>query len=86
MSVPARSAEVTVIGQRLADARRAQRLSVEDIATRTKLRPMIIEAIEADDFQLSGGDAYVVGHLRMIASAVGEDPEEIVEDYRRGSG
>jgi len=74
-----------VIGQRLADARRANRLSVEDVAARTKLRPMIIEAIEAEDFQISGGDAYVVGHLRMIAAAVGEDPEEIVSDYRRGA-
>jgi len=46
---------------------------------------MIIEAIEAEDFQISGGDAYVVGHLRMIAAAVGEDPEEIVSDYRRGA-
>jgi len=74
-----------VIGQRLADARRANRLSVEDVAARTKLRPMIIEAIEAEDFQISGGDAYVVGHLRMIAEVVGEDPEEIVSDYRRGA-
>ncbi len=75
-----------MVGQRLASARRAHRLSVEDVAMRTKLRPMIIEAIESGDFQLSGGDAYIVGHLRMIATVVGEDPEEIVADYRRGSG
>lgn len=71
-----------VIGQRLAEARRLRGMSVDDVAAVTNLRPIIIEAIETDDFALSGGDAYVVGHLRMIANAVGEDPEELIQTYR----
>jgi cytoskeletal protein RodZ len=60
-------------------------MSVEDVSSRTKLRTAVIEAIESEDFGLCGGEAYVVGHLRMIAAAVGEDPEQIVSDYRRGA-
>lgn len=71
-----------MIGQRLADARRLRGLSIDDVAAATNLRPTIIEAIEMDDFALSGGEAYVIGHLRMIATVVGEDPEDIIDDYR----
>jgi len=74
-----------VIGQRLADARRLRGMSVDDVAAVTNLRPIIIEAIETEDFGLSGGDAYVIGHLRMIAAAVGEDPEDVIETYRSRS-
>lgn len=58
---------------------------MDEVAARTKLRPRIIEAIEHDDYELSGGDVYVVGHLRMIADAVGEDPEDVVQEYRNGA-
>ena len=71
-----------MIGQRLADARRLRGMSVDDVAAVTNLRPIIIEAIETEDFALSGGDAYVIGHLRMIANAVGEDPEDVIKAYR----
>lgn len=71
-----------MVGERLALARRAHGLSIEDVATRTKLRPRIIEAIEAGEFDLSGGEVYVIGHLRMIANAVGEDAEDVVQEYR----
>lgn len=71
-----------MVGQRLADARRSKGMSVDDVSAATKLRPLIVEAIEMDDYQLSGGDAYVIGHLRMIAAAVGEDPDAVVAEYR----
>lgn len=71
-----------MVGDRLADARRSRGMSVDDVAARTRLRPIIIEAIEQGDYALSGGDAYVVGHLRMIAGAVGEDPDDVVDEYR----
>jgi cytoskeletal protein RodZ len=76
---------VAVVGKRLSEARLARGLSVDDIAAKTSLRPSMVEAIEADNFELSGGDAYVVGHLRMIAQAIGVDPDEVISEYRRGS-
>jgi len=44
---------------------------------------MTIEAIEDDDFSLCGGDSYAIGHLRMIADAVGLDGDDLVAEYRR---
>jgi cytoskeletal protein RodZ len=42
----------------------------------------MIEAIEGGDFSFSGGDAYVIGHLRMIAEVVGLDGDDLVDEYR----
>ncbi len=59
------------------------RLSIDDVAATTRLRPRTIEAIEDDDFSLCGGDSYAIGHLRMIADAVGLDSDDLVAEYRR---
>lgn len=71
-----------MVGQRIAEARHGRGLSIDDVAAATNLRPLIIEAIERDDYAMSGGDAYVVGHLRIIAKAVGLDSDEIIAEYR----
>jgi acetyl-CoA carboxylase carboxyltransferase component len=42
-----------------------------------------LEAIEDDDFSLCGGDSYAIGHLRIIAKAVGLDGDDLVSAYRR---
>lgn len=70
-----------VVGERIAAARRARGLSIEQVSEATRLRMMIIEALEVDDYSLSGGDAYVVGHLRMIADVVGLDGDDLVAEY-----
>lgn len=70
-----------VVGERIAAARKARGLTIEQVAEATRLRTMIIEALEADDYSLSGGDAYVVGHLRMIAEVVGLDGDDLVAEY-----
>lgn len=71
-----------MVGRRLAEARNSHGLSIDDVAASTNLRPLIIEAIEAEDYQMSGGDAYVIGHLRILAKAVGLDDDEIVAEFR----
>ncbi len=70
-----------MVGERIVAARKARGLSVEDVAAATRLRRMIIEALEADDYSLSGGEAYVVGHLRMIAEVVGLDGDDLVDEF-----
>ena len=72
-----------MVGEQIARARSRSGLSVDEVAAKTRLRPVIIEAIEDDDFSLSGGDAYVIGHLRMIATVVGLDADALIDDYRR---
>jgi len=70
-----------VIGPRLVEARRRLRLSVDDLAERTRIRPHVIEAIETDDFSSSGGDVYARGHLRVLARVLGIDAEHLVGEY-----
>jgi len=70
-----------VIGSQLAQARNRLRVSVDQIAERTRIRPHVIEAMEVDDFTPCGGDFYARGHLRRLASVLGLDPDPLVELY-----
>jgi cytoskeletal protein RodZ len=70
-----------VIGSRIAAARARVRLSVDDLADRTRIRPHVIEAIEADDFSVCGGDVYARGHLRVLARILGIDPTPLITEY-----
>ena len=69
------------IGARLVQARRRLRLSVDDLADRTRVRPHVIDAIEAEDFSPCGGDVYARGHLRVLGRVLGIDAEALVEEY-----
>lgn len=75
--------DVRPLGAALAAARRARGLSVEDVSAATRIRPAIVRAIEADDFEACGGAAYARGHLRSIAQFVGTDPYPLVEEFDR---
>lgn len=68
------------VGQRLSQARHAAGLSVAAVAERTRIRGAVIEAIERDDFSMSGGDVYARGHVRALARAVGLDPAEVLAE------
>jgi cytoskeleton protein RodZ len=70
-----------VIGPVVAEARRLLGLSVDDLATRTRIRPHVIEAIEVDDFGPCAGDFYARGHLRALARVLGIDPDPLVERF-----
>lgn len=72
-----------MVGERITNARRSHGLSIDDLAATTRLRPLTIQAIEDNDFSLCGGDSYAIGHLRMIAEAVGLDSNDLVAEYRR---
>jgi cytoskeletal protein RodZ len=78
---PAEPASDPVIGPQLAQARNRVRVSVDQIAERTRIRPHVIEAMEVDDFAPCGGDFYARGHLRRLASVLGLDPDPLVELY-----
>ena len=71
------------LGAALAAARRDRGLSVEDVSAATRIRPAIIRAIEADEFDACGGAVYARGHLRSIAQVVGADPRPLVEEFDR---
>jgi cytoskeletal protein RodZ len=70
-----------VIGPQLAAARERLRLSVDQLAERTRIRPHVIESIEVDDFAPCGGDFYARGHLRTLARVVGVDAAPLLATY-----
>lgn len=69
------------IGATLAAARRHAGLTVADVSRRTRVREIIIEGIEHDDYAACGGDFYARGHIRAIAEAVGLDSASLIEEF-----
>jgi cytoskeletal protein RodZ len=74
------------IGDALAEGRRQAGLTITQVSQRTCIRETIIRGIESGDFSGCGGDFYARGHIRSIASAVGVDPEPLIEEYDRTMG
>jgi cytoskeletal protein RodZ len=56
-------------------------MTVTQVSQSTCIRETIIRSIERDDFSGCGGDFYARGHVRSIATAVGVDPEPLIEEY-----
>jgi cytoskeletal protein RodZ len=69
------------IGQALAEARRQSGLTVTQVSDQTRIRETVIAGIESDDYSACGGDLYVRGYIRIIARAVGADPEPLIQEY-----
>ncbi len=61
------------VGARLAKARIAHGLSVDDVCRRTNIRPVVVRALESGDIGPSGGGVYARGHVRALAQALGID-------------
>jgi cytoskeleton protein RodZ len=74
------------IGARLAEARSDQGLSVEDVSSRTYIRPGVIRGIEKDDFSPCGGPFYARGHIRTLARTLGIDEAPLIEQFDRSNG
>jgi cytoskeletal protein RodZ len=71
------------IGETLTAARLAAGLTTADVAEKTRIRRTLVEAIEADDYRLCGGDIYARGHIGTIARTVGTDPAPLLADFDR---
>jgi cytoskeletal protein RodZ len=69
------------IGDTLARAREHAGLSVAEVSARTRIRETLISAIEHDDFGSCGGDFYVRGHIRAIATVLGIDSQALISEY-----
>ena len=69
-------------GTKLRAAREAQGLSVQDVATRTRIAQRQLDAIERDDYSALPGIPYAVGFARAYARTVGLDEVAIAADVR----
>ena len=77
----ASEAEGPMGGERLAEARRAQRISVLEIAKELHLDEPKVRALERNDFDVLGAPVFAKGHLRKYAQLVQVDESDVMADY-----
>lgn len=75
----------TDIGMHLKEHREKRRLSMEQVASRLKIREHYLNALEEGRFSKIPGKIYVDGYLRSYADYLGLDSAPMIAAYR-GSG
>jgi len=68
-------------GERLAEARREQQISVLEVAKELHLDEPKVRALERNDFEVLGAPVFAKGHLKKYASLVGVDADDVLTDY-----
>ena len=69
------------LGSSLREVRVEAGLSVTQLANRTRIPASVIEDLEHDRFNTSGGPSYARGHVRTIAKICGVDPEPLLSQF-----
>lgn len=78
--------ELPTVGQRLRRAREERGLSLEDVASQTRIPQRHLESIENAQWDDLPAPTYTVGFAKSYASAVGLDRTEIGEQLREEMG
>ena len=73
--------EGPVAGERLAEARSEQQISVVEIAKELHLDELKVRALERNEFDILGAPVFAKGHLKKYAQLVGVDPDDVLTDY-----
>lgn len=68
-------------GERLAAARREQKIIVPEIAKELHLDEPKVRALERNEFDVLGAAVFAKGHLRKYAQLVGVDETDVMADY-----
>jgi len=68
-------------GERLAEARRTQQISVLDIAKELHLDEPKVRALERNEFDVLGAPVFAKGHLRKYAQLMQVNPDDVMADY-----
>lgn len=68
-------------GANLREARESAGFSLEEIAQRTRIRLAVIQDLESEKFDSSGGLAYARGHIRTIAKIVHADLDHLMAAF-----
>ena len=69
-------------GQKLARAREAAGMTIDQVAAETRIPARHLESIEHGEFSELPSRAYAIGFSRNYAQAVGLDTNEIVDEVR----
>jgi len=76
----------TTAGERLREAREAAGMTLEEIATTTRIPTRHLESIENSDFARLPAPTYTIGFAKNFAGAVGLDRTEIGDQLRTEMG
>lgn len=71
------------VGLVLRSAREAQKLSIEELASRLRLSEKHINALEADDFSIFGSAIFARGFIRAYANLLTLDPQPLLDEHLR---
>ncbi len=74
------------VGERLAEERRKRGRTLQEIAAETRIVPHVLEALEHGRYEELPSPAYMRGHIRSYAKALGLDPTPFIEEYERDTG
>ncbi|MBF0253771.1 MAG: DUF4115 domain-containing protein [Candidatus Omnitrophica bacterium] len=70
------------IGKQLSAARTAKKLSLDDVHSKLKIHPGILEKLEKNDFEsLSGGAVYAKGFLKRYAEYLGISSATVLSEF-----
>jgi cytoskeleton protein RodZ len=78
--------EVVTVGQRLREAREAQKMSIEDVAASTRIPTRHLASLEASEWDKLPAPTYSIGFAKNYAGAVGLDRAEIADQLRLEMG
>ncbi len=73
---------MTSLGLALKEEREARNISIEEIASATKIVLRYIEALENDRFDIMPGGFFIKGIIRTYARTIGLNEEEVLARYR----
>ena len=74
------------IGETLRTARHDQKVTLEDVSRATKIKIVVLEKLEADDFKTLGAPMYVKSFLKLYGDHLGLDGKAISETYLQNHG
>lgn len=71
------------LGEKLRSAREQRGISISEVAEQTRISPLYLEAIDADNYKTLPGGIFNKGFVRSYAKYVGIDEQEALQDYSR---
>ena len=74
------------LGEYLKKARKKKRLSLEQIASQTRIQEHHLQALESEDFANLPAKVFAKGFVRSYAKALGLDEEEALQSFLETSG
>lgn len=69
------------LGQSITAARKSIGISLDELATKTNIRPSMLREFEDNNFIHAGGDAYTRGHLKTIAKVLNINSEDLLIQF-----